>query len=521
MSTGTAEWGRESFKGDSADGTQGIEAPSPLHDSRPRSPVPVDIHMRPPTRVLIITGPNTGGKTVALKTAGLFVAMAQAGLHVPAAPGSKLPVFKSMFGDIGDEQSISASLSTFSAHIANIVGMNRALVLPALVLLDEVGAGTDPVEGGALGIAVIDHFRTRGAHLVATTHYDSLKSYASTTDGVESAAFGFNPENFAPTYRLQYGSPGRSLAIEIAARLGMPASVVAQARENLSDREKQLAEHLARLDDDVRRLEQDRRELARERAAVADTERKLRSREDSVREREETYRRRLDAKLDEQLREGRREIDAIIEGLKARTSALSDQAARRAAAAISTGETGAARADARSAIDQVVGRLKKGPGAPVDMPARAPQAPIEPGVRVTVGALGLEGTVLDVHGSRAEIDMNGKRLRAALRDLRVIGGAPSSAKVKVNIDLQPRAGSLSELNVIGCTVDEALSRLEKFLDESTVTDQQVLRIIHGHGTGQLRRAVAEFLKEHPLVARFQTAKMDQGGGGVTVVELKD
>jgi len=513
--------GRESFKEGSADGSERSEGLSSLNDSRPHFPVPVDIHMRPPTRVLIITGPNTGGKTVALKAAGLFVAMAQAGLHVPAAPGSKLPVFKSVFADIGDEQSISASLSTFSAHIANIVGMNREMVLPALVLLDEVGAGTDPVEGGALGIAVIDHFRTRGAHLVATTHYDSLKSYASTTEGVESAAFGFNPESFAPTYRLQYGSPGRSLAIEIAARLGMPASVVAQARENLSDREKQLAEHLARIDEDVRRLEQDRRDVARERAAVADAERKLRSREDSVREREETYRRRLDAKLDEQLREGRREIDAIIEGLKARTTAMSDQAARRAAAALSTGETGAARADARSAIEQVVGRLKKGPGAPAHTPARAPEAPIEPGVRVTVGALGLEGTVLDVHGSHAEIDMNGKRLRAAVRDLRVIGGPPSSAKVKVNIDLQPRAGSLSELNVIGCTVDEALSRLEKFLDESTVTDQQVLRIIHGHGTGQLRRAVAEFLKEHPLVARFQTAKMDQGGGGVTVVELKD
>jgi len=485
-------------------------------------PVPVDIHMRPPARILIITGPNTGGKTVALKTAGLFVAMAQSGLHVPAAPGSRLPVFKSLFADIGDEQSISASLSTFSAHIANIVAMNRDLTLPALVLLDEVGAGTDPVEGGALGIAVIDHFRTRGAHLVATTHYDSLKSYASTTEGVESAAFGFNPESFAPTYRLQYGSPGRSLAIEIAARLGMPASVVAKARESLSDREKQLAEHLARVDNDVRRLDQDRRELARERAAVADAERKLRSREDSVREREDTYRRRLDARLDEQLREGRREIDAIIEGLKARTSALSDQAARRAAAAISTGETGSARADARSAIEEVVGRLKKGSGAPVHAPARAQQeAAVEPGVRVTVGALGLEGTVLDIHGSQAEIDMNGKRLRAALRDLRVIGAASASAKVKVNIDLQPRAGSLSELNVIGCTVDEALSRLEKFLDESTVTDQQVLRIIHGHGTGQLRRAVADFLKDHPLVARFEMAKMDQGGGGVTVVELKD
>ena len=426
-------------------------------------PVPVDIHMRPPTRVLIITGPNTGGKTVALKTAGLFVAMAQAGLHVPAAPGSKLPVFKSLFADIGDEQSISASLSTFSAHIANVVSMNRNLALPALVLLDEVGAGTDPVEGGALGIAVIDHFRTRGAHLVATTHYDSLKSYASTTDGVESAAFGFNPETFAPTY---------SLAVRIAgAKPGdrdRRASGHAAIGRRQATREPERPREAAGRASRARRrgrpsLEQDRREVGRERAALADAERKLRSREDSVREREDTYRRRLDAKLDEQLREGRREIDAIIDGLKARTTALSDQAARRAAAAISTGETGAARADARSAIEQVVGRLKKGPGSSTQAPARAEQdAPIEPGVRVTVGALGLEGTVIDVHGKHAEIDMNGKRLRAAVRDLRVIGGsAPASAKVKVNIDLQPRAGSLTEMNVIGCTVDEALVAARK------------------------------------------------------------
>src|SRR5687767_12474085 len=222
-------------------------------------PIPVDIHIRPPTRVLIITGPNTGGKTVALKTAGLFVAMAQAGLHVPAAPGSKLPVFKSLFADIGDEQSISASLSTFSAHITNVVSMDRTLTLPSLILLDEVGAGTDPVEGGALGTAVIDHFRRRGSHLIATTHYDALKSYASTTGGVAGAAFGFNPETFAPTYRLVYGSPGRSLAIEIAARLGVPATVVSRARENLTEPQKQLADHLARIDDDLRRLEEERR----------------------------------------------------------------------------------------------------------------------------------------------------------------------------------------------------------------------------------------------------------------------
>ncbi len=476
----------------------------------------------------MITGPNTGGKTVALKTAGLLAAMAQSGLHIPVDAGSRIPVFKSLFADIGDEQSISASLSTFSAHITNIVSMDRSLSLPALVLVDEIGAGTDPVEGGALGIAVIDHFRKRGAHLIATTHYDSLKSYASTTDGVVSAAFGFKPETFAPTYRLLYGSPGRSLAIEIAARLGMPASVIAFARENLSDREKQLAEHLARVDDDLRRLEADRRTLAKERAALVDTERALRSREESVRERENTYRRRLDAKLDDQLRDGRREIDTIIEGLKAKTTELSHQAARRAAASLNTGEAGSVRADARAALERVVGRLKTGTESGrtgVQAPAPESQGPIEPGARVTVGGLGLEGVVIEVHGKHAEIDMKGKRLRAPLRDLRAIGRAGHAerapAQVKVSVDLQPREGSLSEVNVIGCTVDEAIARVEKFLDESTVSDQQVVRIIHGHGTGQLRRGLAAFLKEHPLVAKFDLAPNNQGGGGVTVVELKD
>ena len=503
------------------------ESRIPDPGSRLPDPVPVDILLTPPTRVLLITGPNTGGKTVALKTAGLLAAMAQSGLHVPVDTGSRIPVFKSLFADIGDEQSISARLSTFSAHITNIVSMDRSLALPALVLVDEIGAGTDPIEGGALGIAVIDHFRKRGAHLIATTHYDSLKSYASTTEGVESAAFGFKPETFAPTYRLMYGSPGRSLAIEIAARLGLPPNVIAAARENLSDREKQLAEHLARVDQDLGRLEAERRTLAKDRAALADTERALRSREESVREREDTYRRRLNAKLDDQLRESRREIDTIIEGLKAKTNDLSDQAARRAAASISTGEAGSVRAEARAALERVVGRLKTGtePGRSGAQSASEPQGPIEPGARVAVGGLGLEGVVIEIHGKQAEIDVRGKRLRAPLRDLRAMRSASQAEstpdRVKVNVDLQPREGLLSEVNVIGCTVDEAISRVEKFLDESTVTDQNVIRIIHGHGTGQLRRGLAAFLKEHPLVAKFDSAPNNQGGGGVTVVELKD
>ena len=482
-----------------------------------KSPVPNDVLLIPPTRVMVITGPNTGGKTVALKTAGLLALMAQAGLHIPAEQGSRVPVFRCVFADIGDEQSISASLSTFSGHIANVVSMERDLSLPALVLLDEVGAGTDPVEGGALGIAVIDHFRKRGAHLIATTHYDVLKSYASTTEGVTSAAFGFDPESFAPTYRLVYGSPGRSLAIEIAARLGLPRPVIAAARENLSEEQKQLADHLARVDKELRAIEQQRREVSNQRAALAEAEKKLRGREVSVREREDTFRRRLDTKIDDQLREARREIDKVIEDLKARTPRL-----------VNTGETGAARSEARAAIDEIVGRI----GARAEGPAKAgpndssnsreePIGPIEAGSRVLVAGLGLEGTVVELRGKGAEVDVRGKRMRAKVSDLRAIGGTPASTKVNVNVDLQPREGSLSELNVIGQTVDEAIARLEKFLDESTLTDQRTIRIVHGHGTGQLRRAIAAFLKNHPLVAHYELAPQKEGGGGATIVELKD
>ncbi len=492
---------------------------------RTPDPVPVDILLTPPARVLVITGPNTGGKTVALKTAGLFAAMAQAGLHLPVEKGSRLPVFQTLFADIGDEQSISASLSTFSAHIANLVSMDRSLVLPALVLLDEVGAGTDPAEGGALGTAVIDHFRTRGAHLVATTHYDVLKTYASATEGVVSAAFGFEPTTFAPTYRLIYGSPGRSLALEIAARLGMPATVIAAARGNLGERETQLAAHLARVDRELGALEQERRLVGHERAGLAEADRKLKSRETAVREREQALKRRLDAKIDDQLRAARQEIDAVVEGLRARASVLTEKGARRAAITVSTGEAGAARAEARIAVDAAAARFKTEAGTvpPVasEEPLATSTASLVPGVRVAVGTLGLEGVVLELHEKHAEVDIRGKRLRASLKELRLIGGAAPPPKVNVNIDLQPRTGTLSELNVIGCTVDEAITRVERFLDESTVTDLRELRLVHGYGTGQLRRAIAGFLKQHPLVAKFESAPLEQGGAGVTVVELKD
>ena len=507
------------------DGGEGIE-----------SPVPVDIVMPAGVRVLVVAGPNTGGKTVALKTAGLLAAMAQAGLHIPADKGSRLPVFKSVFADIGDEQSISASLSTFSAHVTNVVSMDRSLELPALVLLDEVGAGTDPAEGGALGIAVIDHFRRRGAHLIATTHYDSLKSYASTTEGVTGAAFGFNPDTFAPTYRLVYGSPGRSLAIEIAARLGMPNPVIDAARGNLSEPQKQLADHLARIDDDLRKLEQERQQITRDHMAVAERERKLRTREDALAEREERLKRRLDAKVDDQIRAARKEIDNVIDGLRTRAAELSERAAVRLnaggkvkAAGLSTGDVGAMKGDAREALDRIGGKvLAQAAEAPAVL--AEPAGDIEPGSRVIVGGLGLEGIVVDVHGKHAEVDVRGKRLRAALRDLTMVGGSEARRDdgsprnppyVRVNVDLQPRTGALGELVVIGDTVEKALDRLDKFLDQSTTSDASEIRIVHGHGTGQLRRAVAEFLKNHPLVDKYETAPENQGGGGATIAYLKD
>jgi DNA mismatch repair protein MutS2 len=480
--------------------------------------VPVTIKILPPATVLLITGPNTGGKTVALKTAGLLALMAQTGLRIPAADGSRVPVFRSMFADIGDEQSIEASLSTFSAHVTNLAAMDRQLAVPALVLLDEVGSGTDPVEGGALGVAVVDHFRKRGATVIATSHYDALKTYASTTDGVVTAAFGFDADTFAPTYQLIYGSPGRSLALEIAARLGLNPSVIAAARHNLSAREAQLAEHLAKIDRDMRALEHEQRLAARERETLETAEARMRQREDALRQREETFRRRLNEELDTQVRQARREIDDVIAELKTRTTAMAQDAGRM----VPTGETGGARSDARAAVDSVVKRyLEPADGAPEPSAVAAALPAPHVGDRVVYGGLGLEGIVTALHDGGAEIDVRGKRMRVSVRELRVVGGAAPAAKVSVHVALQPREGALADLNVIGCTVDEALARTERFLDESLLNDQRVIRVIHGYGTGQLKRALAGFLQQHPLVARVGQAPPEQGGGGVTVVELKE
>ena len=508
-------------------------------DSAAGQPVPVDVCATAPTSALVITGPNTGGKTVALKTAGLLALMAQAGLHVPAAAGSRVTVFRTVFADIGDEQSITASVSTFSGHIRNIVSMHEQLKLPALVLLDEVGAGTDPVEGGALGAALIEHFRARGAVVMATTHDELLKAYAATTAGVTCAAFGFDTDTFAPNYRLTYGAPGRSLAFEIAARLGVPPEVVEAARDRRSAREAQLAERLTRVDDELRALEGQRQALTRERERLDSERADLEAARREVEARAEGARVRLADGVGERIRAARKEIDAVVDDLRGRASDLQRTAAERAAAGerpLTTGETGALRSAAHAALDVLASREDAAGAARVPPsvgPAAGASSAPDPGAAlgatagaavgatVKVASLGLDGQVRALHPGEAEVEVRGKRLRVPLSDLRAAtaGERPRSGRITVNAadesDLPP------ELNVIGCTVDEALSRTERHLDRALLHERREVRVIHGHGTGALRRSIAGFLETHPQVARFAPAQREQGGEGVTVVELKD
>ena len=493
-------------------------------------PVPVDIEIAPPTGALVVTGPNTGGKTVALKTAGLLILMAQAGLHVPAGAGTRLGVFQSVFADIGDDQSISNSLSTFSGHIAHIVEMEERLALPALVLLDEVGAGTDPTEGGALGAAIVERFRSRGALVAATTHDDLLKSYASTTDGVTCAGFGFDPETYAPTYRLAYGVPGSSLAFEIASRLGLPAAVIEDARGRRSAQEAQLAEHLARTERTLRELEAAKAEVEAERGRLGAEDARLAAARREVEQRQAELRDRVKRGVAAEIKAARDEVDTIVAGLKARAEDLAKQAGRRSAGRprLSTGDTGGLKREATAALTAVADRRGRGRGTPPAAPdppprpaSRAASPPPEVGKRVAVESLGMEGQVVAIHGRRAEVEVRGKRIRVGVGDVRIIADAPATAGGGGTVDVRQAEELPGELNVIGCRVDEALSRVDKYIDQAIVGEQRQVRVIHGHGTGQLRRAIAGLLDGHPMVSGFDAAAPEHGGGGVTVIDLRD
>ncbi len=482
-----------------------------------------DLMLVPPTRALVISGPNTGGKTVALKAFGLLALMAQAGLLIPVDDGSAFTPFRSVFADIGDEQSIAASLSTFSAHVANLVAIERRLEQPALVLLDEVGGGTDPVEGGALGAAVIDHFQKRGALVVATTHDDALKTYAATSAGAMPAAFGFNAETYAPTYTLMYGAPGRSLALEIAERLGMPAAVIADAKTRRTGRESQLAAHLQQIDRVRAEAEREKQAAADDRAAVQREREALQARETRLVEREAVLKKRLDDKVSEKLREARAEVEAVVTRLKTKAAALTDRTPGTRAGGPSTGDVGALGVEARAALGAIASTFGEPGGATAE---GALDGEPDGGQAVYVTSFGAEGIVRAVSGKHADVDIRGKRTRVPLSALRRAGQTaakqPSVPARSASSGVStPDARAAAELVVIGATVDDALGRLEKFLDDAMLADSRRLRIVHGHGTGRLREAIRAFLKDHPLVSGVQAAADHEGGQGATIVELRE
>lgn len=480
-------------------------------------PVPVTLRFGSEHPVLIVSGPNTGGKTVALKTLGLLALMAQSGLHVPAAKGSRLPVFRRVFADIGDDQSIAQNLSTFSAHLCAISEMARQLQHPALVLLDEVGGGTDPREGGPLGVAVVEHFRKAGAMVAASTHDGLMKAYAQATPGVTCGSFGYDPETYAPTYRLTLGQPGRSLALEMAERLGLPAEVVQDARSRLSHSEARAEALLA--------------ELERERALQAkERERLLAERQALEQEREEQ--RKAEGEI---LAQKRRDADAFLRDLRRR----GDESVRKAAEAIheavkrveesrrSASKAGdSARGEALQAIRQAQEEILHDPSVAAAAAPQAAALPLAVGARVRVRGLSLVGEIvaLGAHGE-AELAVAGKRMRLPQADLTVVagpaGGGSRKAPRAVSAPARPEGMGALEVKLVGLRVDEALPLLDKALDDAALGDRTEVRVIHGFGEGKLRKAVAGFLDGHPHVAAFRLGQAGEGGAGATIVELRD
>ena len=452
---------------------------------------------------------------------------------MPAAPGSRLPVFRRVYADIGDEQSIAENLSTFSAHLAAVVEMTRDLARPALVLLDEVGAGTDPTEGGALGVAIVEHFRRAGATVVATTHHGLMKAYAQSTPGVEAASFGYDPTSYQPTYRLHIGKPGRSLALEMAERLGLPAELVADARARRDAKEEQAEALLARLETEKAAQERERKRLD---AVAVEAEAALARATGLEREIQAKKRREVELFAKELKRRGdEAEQKAALAHPRRRTEGRGDAQGGGRRPAASQRRVAAIR-DARDAV-------LKDPelGLPADQ--EAPSLPLAVGMRVRVRSMGVTG---DRHGPA--------RQRRRARDLRQ---APEDRYARADRLRDGSDGEALPVTKPGCGArpgihfPERSGRVwrvrrrtpqtespgraqpdrphgrgrararDKLLDDAALSDRRELRLVHGFGEGKLRKAVAELLEEHPLVASWRLGGPSEGGGGATVVELKD
>ncbi len=480
------------------------QARHPLLD--PQKVVPIDVHLGDDYYVLVITGPNTGGKTVSLKTVGLMAVMAQSGLHLPAAEGSCLSVFDGIFADIGDEQSIEQSLSTFSAHLTNIIRILDEAGVHSLLLLDELGAGTDPVEGSALARSVLTHLLERRFTTLVATHYSELKAYAQTTPGVENASVEFDVETLSPTFRLQVGLPGRSNAFAIAERLGLPAGIVRGARALVSPEELETESLLAEIQQAHREALTARDEAVQAQRAVREQQSRLSARLAAVEAERASVVGEARAEALQELAAVREEIDALRSEAAGRKQAatLTDEWLAQARKRVSAREEVASKPAPRPVVEDVT-----------------PPGELAIGDLVWVGGLQTTGHLVSLEEESAQVQVGSFFVRVRRGELEWRGRpkAPEAEPHSASSGFRPSPGI--ELDLRGQTVEEIRPRLDKYLDDAFLASLPSVRIVHGKGTGALRQAVREFLRAHPLVRSFREGDAKEGGSGVTVAYLQE
>ena len=490
-----------------------IRARHPLID--PKKCVPVDIALGRDYDSLIITGPNTGGKTVTLKTAGLLCAMAQCGFLIPADERSEICVFDEFLVDIGDEQSIEQSLSTFSGHMKRITGILELAGPDTLTLIDELGAGTDPAEGAALAVSILERLRKQGTLLMATTHYAELKIYALETPGVVNASCEFDVESLAPTYKLSVGVPGKSNAFLISAKLGIPESVIDAARNHMSNDDKRLDSVLAQLDD-----------LKLQLKAAEDEAEKARYEAEHALESAEKKRDALIKQGEEELEATRRKAHELMQGVQNQAYALTDELRRIQKDEKTNAAARAVRAReiARKDTEQLLNRTEK------KQPKRqfVPLKEVKPGQEVVIAELDQHAVVLSRPDKNGMVEVRAGILKTKVpltglcapdkMDKRTQKQEPPRTRTRVELN-HDRKSSM-ELNLLGYTVEEALAEVDRFLDHAMLSNQNTVYIIHGNGTGALRNAIQKHLRTHRGVKSFRLGRYGEGESGVTVVELK-
>jgi len=486
-----------------------------------RAIVPMSFTLGGEERLLVISGPNTGGKTVALKTTGVAVLSAESGIPV-AAQRAVLPLFDRVLVDIGDDQSIAADLSTFSSHMLNLKAMLAEATPNSLVLADEMGTGTAPEEGAALAVALLEEFRKKGCFVLATTHHDRLKTYASTTPGIVNAAVEFDEVNLRPTYRLMVGVPGGSSGIAIARRLGLADSIIEHARSLLTPEAHQAAELIAYLHRSRDELDRLRNQMAEERQELERERQKLRA---EWVDRQKQRIAELEQKFAEMLKHFEENVAQVVDAVKDRElRAQLEKSTRRKMQDVRS----VAKDELNIAVVQAIADSQMDLGTKMDSPAPVSLERLQPGTKIRVRGFSKPVILRRVEGSSAEIEAGPLRMKVALEEITGIeGGVPGKVSLspgaRDNITVTSAGGEGSggnEINVIGMTVEQASERVDKFLDEAALAQRSTVRIIHGHGTGALRKGLGEFLKSHPLVERAQFETEEHGGKAITVVELR-